>query len=75
VVPLPPDVVTDDPTVYLQAVIDQNGRFMRPLYIGGLEALVPAALAAVADWRAQPLRVNGTPVVNPIVLQVLFGAK
>jgi hypothetical protein len=75
VVPLPPDVVTDDPTVYLQAVIDQNGRFMRPLYIGGLEALVPAALAAVTDWRAEPLRVNGAPVVNPIVLQVLFGAK
>jgi hypothetical protein len=69
---MPAGVTEADPTIYLQAIIDVDGRFVRPVYVGGPQALLPAALESVEGWRAQPLRVNGVPTVNPIVLQVTF---
>ena len=69
---LPPGAVAEESTVYVQAFIDTEGRVARPQYLGGPRALLPQALEALAKWRAQPQRVNGTPVVNPQVLQVPF---
>jgi hypothetical protein len=51
-------------------VLDTEGRFSRPLYLGGPRALMPAALEAVSQWRARPVRVKGVPIVNPMVVQV-----
>jgi hypothetical protein len=69
---LPAGAVAEDSTVYLQAFVDTEGRVARPQYLGGPRALYPQALEALAKWRLQPQRVNGTPVVNPQVLQVPF---
>ena len=69
---LPPGTVDEDPTIYLQAVIDPEGRFARPEYLGGPRALLPTALETIGQWRATPLRVNGTPSIFPVVLQVIF---
>jgi hypothetical protein len=67
---MPSGVSESDPTVYVQAVIDLDGRFKRRIPIGGPPSLTSAALQSLDDWRAQPARVNGVPVVTPIVLQI-----
>jgi hypothetical protein len=64
--------VEPDPTVYAQAVIDMEGRFRRAVAIGGPASLIPAALESLEQWRARPARMNGAPVVQPIVLQIQF---
>lgn len=70
--PLPAGAAAEDSTVYVQAFIDPEGKVGRPQYLGGPRALYPAALEALGKWRLQPQRLNGTPVVNPQVLQVPF---
>jgi hypothetical protein len=67
---MPPGVSEPDPTVYAQAVIDMEGRFRRAVAIGGPASLIPAALESLEQWRARPARINGAPVVQPIVLQL-----
>jgi hypothetical protein len=66
----PPGVSEPDPTVYAQAVIDMEGRFRQAVAIGGPASLIPAALESLEQWRARPARINGAPVVQPIVLQL-----
>jgi len=67
---LPPGSSEPDPTVYAQAVIDLEGRFRRAVAIGGPASLIPTALESLEQWRARPARINGAPVVQPIVLQL-----
>jgi hypothetical protein len=67
---MPPGSSEADPTVYAQPVIDMEGRFQRAIAIGGPASLVPTALESLEQWRARPARVNGAPVVSPIVLQL-----
>ena len=69
---LPPGTIEAEPVVYVQVIVDQEGRIARPQYLGGPRSLYPAALDALTKWRAQPIRVNGTPVVTPNVVQVPF---
>jgi hypothetical protein len=69
---IPPGNSEPDPTVYAQAVIDLEGQFRRAVAIGGPASLIPSALDSLEQWRARPARVNGAPVVQPIVLQILF---
>jgi hypothetical protein len=69
---LPPGTSEAEPVVYVQVIVDQEGRIARPQYLGGPRSLYPAALDTLAKWRAQPIRVNGAPVVTPNVLQVPF---
>ena len=69
---LPPGTIELEPVVYVQVIVDQEGRIARPQYLGGPRSLYPAALDALTKWRAQPVRVNGTPVVTPNVVQVTF---
>jgi hypothetical protein len=56
----------------VQAIIDVDGRFVRPLPIGGPAVLIPAALDTLGEWRAEPFRINGVATASPIVLQVTF---
>ena len=63
--------VTD--RVLLQTLVDTDGHVQKAVYVGGPEDLIPAALAAVATWRAEPARINGTPVVTPGMIAVPFG--
>ena len=58
--------------VWLQTVIDPQGRFQQAMYIGGPDALIAPALEAIKGWRAEPARVNGTAVIFDTLLVVQF---
>ena len=60
--------------VAVQAIVDHQGRFQQLRPLGGPPTLVRAALAAVAQWQAQPARANGAPVATAVVLRVTFEA-
>ena len=68
---IPNDIAESDP-VYLQTIIDIDGQFVRPAYLGGPKALLPTALETIAQWRASPVRINGTPTTTAMIVQVLF---
>src|SRR5688572_18933476 len=70
--PLPAGNTEADPAVFVQAVIDMDGAFQRPIYIAGPESLREAAIAAVKTWKATPARMNGEPVVQAVSLRVEF---
>ena len=63
-----------DRPVRLQALIDLDGAAQRIAYVGGPAALVEAAIDGVRAWTAEPARLNGSPVVTPVTLQVRFQA-
>ena len=64
-----------EPTVYLQAILDPNGQFSSIDYIGGPKSLVPAAIEALRQVRATPVRLNGVAIANPSVLPMSFQAQ
>jgi hypothetical protein len=69
---IPAGVVEAEPVVYIQVLIDPEGHIVRPQYLGGPRSLYSAAVDALAKWRVQPIRVNGSGVVTPNVVQVPF---
>jgi hypothetical protein len=69
---IPAGVVEAEPVVYIQVLIDPEGHIARPQYLGGPRSLYPAAVEALAKWRVQPIRLNGSGVVTPNVVQVPF---
>ncbi|HEX9369160.1 MAG TPA: hypothetical protein VF921_21195 [Vicinamibacterales bacterium] len=71
---LPAGQAPTDRPIRLQALIDLDGAAQRIVYVGGPAALVDAAIAAVRGWTAEPARLNGSPVVTPVALQVKFGS-
>jgi hypothetical protein len=64
----------EHPVVRLQALIDLDGASQAIVYIGGPASLVEPAIGAVRGWTAEPARLNGSPVVTPVTLQVRFGS-
>ena len=72
--PLPAGQAATDRPIRLQALIDLDGAARRIVYIGGPAPLVDAAIDAVRGWTAEPARLNGSPVVTPVTLQVKFGS-
>jgi hypothetical protein len=58
----------------LQALIDLDGMAQSIVYIGGPPALVDPAIGAVRAWTAEPARLNGSPIVTPVTLQVRCGS-
>ena len=69
---VPADMAPPGETVWLQAVVDLDGRLRQPRFMGGPEAYAAAAMAALADWVAEPAAVNGTPVVSDTMAGVTF---
>jgi hypothetical protein len=65
---------TDQP-VRLQALLDADGAPQHIVYTGGPRTLSDAAVAAVRAWTAEPMRLNGAPMVTPITFQVKFGSR
>jgi len=61
-----------DRPVRLQALIDMDGSAQRVVFMGGPRALADSAIAAVRGWTADPARLNGSPVITPVTLQVRF---
>ena len=58
--------------VRVQVYFDFNGVPHFPAYAGGLGALADAAVAAVAEFRADPPRVNGAPILQTSTIAVAF---
>ena len=69
---LPAGQPPTDRVVRVQAVIDLDGAVRQPVYVGGPPPLTEAAIAAVRTWTAEPVRLNGAPIVTPVVLVVKF---
>ena len=69
---LPSDAPAGATPLWVQAIVDVDGAFQQVSYIGGPEALLSAGLEAIKGWRAEPARVNGTPVIFDTLLVVQF---
>ena len=65
---------SEHPVLRLQALIDLDGAAQAIVHIGGSPALLDAAIGAVRGWTAEPARLNGSPIVTPVTLQVRFGS-
>jgi hypothetical protein len=59
-------------SVRVQVYFDFNGAPHFPAYAGGFGALADAAVAAVSEFRADPPRVNGAPLLQVSVIAVTF---
>ena len=73
--PLPAGQAATDRPIRLQALLDLEGAAQRIVYMGGPPALRDPAIAAVRTWTAEPMRLNGAPLVTPVTFQVKFGAR
>lgn len=58
--------------VVLSAIIDGNGQIQNLQLVSGHPMLVPAALAAVKQWRYKPYLLNGQPVEVETTITVIF---
>jgi periplasmic protein TonB len=58
--------------VVLSAVIDANGQIQNLQLVSGHPMLVPAAIAAVRQWRYKPYLLNGQPVEVETTITVIF---
>lgn len=58
--------------VVLNAIIDANGQIQNLQLVSGHPMLVPAAIAAVREWRYKPYLLNGQPVEVETTITVIF---
>jgi protein TonB len=58
--------------VVLSAVIDASGQITNLQLVSGHPMLVPAAFAAVKQWRYKPYLLNGQPVEVETTITVTF---
>jgi protein TonB len=58
--------------VVLSAAIDANGQITNLQLVSGHPILVPAAIAAVKQWRYKPFLLNGQPVEVETTITVIF---
>ncbi len=58
--------------VVLSAVINTNGQIENLQLVSGHPMLVPAAIAAVKQWRYKPYLLNGQPVEVETTITVIF---
>lgn len=61
--------------IAVQALVDHTGRFREAEALGGPPELARAAIAALADWRAESPLVNGQPLASPVVVRITFGSR
>jgi protein TonB len=58
--------------VVLRAIIDKDGSITDLQLVTGHPMLVPAAIAAVKEWRYRPYLLNGQPVEVETTINVIF---
>ena len=70
----PPSALAErvEGTVLLYAVIDANGTVRELQPLNGPPALIPAALAAVRQWRYSPSLQNGRPIQTERQIKIVF---
>jgi len=61
-----------DGVVILDATVDEHGRVLRVTVLRGHPLLARAATEAVAQWRYEPLRLNGTPTTFELTVSLWF---
>jgi len=61
--------------VVLSAIIDGNGQITNLQLVSGHPMLVPAAFAAVREWRYKPYLLNGQPVEVETTITVIFSLQ
>lgn len=61
--------------VVLSAIIDTTGQITNLQLVSGHPMLVPAAFAAVRDWRYKPYLLNGQPVEVETMITVIFSLQ
>jgi periplasmic protein TonB len=61
--------------VVLSAIIDTNGQITNLQLVSGHPMLVPAAIAAVREWRYKPYLLNGQPVEVETTITVIFSLQ
>ena len=59
-------------TVVLDCIIDKHGNITQMRFVSGHPLLVPAAFAAVQQWKYQPTLLNGSPVAVEMHVTVTF---
>jgi hypothetical protein len=69
---LPAGIAEVEPTVFVQVLLDTQGRFEQPVVMGGPESLRAAALETIKAWTATASLVNGSPVFWFTTLRVTF---
>lgn len=81
----PPHVVTEAPApplagktapadgarVVLQLFVAPDGTALYPVFAGGAYEFTDAALESLKQWRFEPARVNGAPLIQPEQVMVL----
>ena len=58
--------------LWLQVVVDLDGLLQLGSYLGGPETLLETGLATVRDWRAEPARINMSPVISDSIVLLRF---
>jgi protein TonB len=57
----------------LTAIISKTGEIENLALVAGHPMLVPAAIAAVKQWRYRPYLLNGEPIEVETTITVKFG--
>jgi len=71
--PVPPaDATGPIAPLWFQVIVDHDGLLRLPAYLGGPDTLRDVGLATIKEWRAEPARVNGTPVVSDSIILLRF---
>ena len=74
--PRPIDEVFEDQTVWVEVLVDAEGKALFPRIIDAPDKrLGLAAIAAVSDWRFTPVTKNGSPAAVKTRLPVQFAAS
>ena len=58
--------------VRVQVFLDVDGTPMMPVYMSGPWELAEAAIAAAKDWRIEPPKINGAPLLVTSTLTIPF---
>jgi hypothetical protein len=69
---LPAGTASGETRVRLQVLVDLDGMFQQPVYVGGAPMLSRGAMEAIRQWRSEPPRINGAPIVRAAMVQVTF---
>jgi hypothetical protein len=56
----------------VQVFLDADGTPMLPAYVSGPFELAGAAIAAAKDWRVEPPKMNGAPLLTTSTLSIVF---
>jgi hypothetical protein len=69
---LPPGAGPGESRVRLQVIVDLDGMFQQPVFVGGPLPLSRPAMDAIRQWRSVAPHINGAPIARAAMVQVTF---